>query len=159
MTTPNPNQAPAPEWPESKLAEIEKYCEKATPGPWEEGSPRVNPEALFNTSHCDGLPEKLLGHIVFDVDRRFCAKARRDLPEAVEQIRRLRAEVVELRKDRERKKWLCESGAYMAFSEDGDDCWLVWPHNRQDEEDDKQRVQKGVFSSHNAAIDAAKEPK
>lgn len=63
-----PNNAPAPEWPESKLAEIEEYY-------------RQSPQRL------DPWREPAATEV------EFYARARTDLPEAVAEIRRLRAQV------------------------------------------------------------------
>lgn len=61
-----------------------------------------------------------------------------------------------MRTDKERLLWLARSGAYMCFSKDGDDCWLRWPYGRYPHDEfTKAENQKGVFSSINAAIDAA----
>lgn len=94
-----PNTAPAPELPESKLAEMEE---------------RQCPTSADLLLRADSVADRLLdarkesmiaSQIAYDVTSRAWRdgykkgweEARTDLPEAVEQIRRLRAEVAELR--------------------------------------------------------------
>ena len=56
--------------------------------------------------------------------------------------------------DTERLDWLTSSGAMVAFSKDGDDCWLHWPYDPDDEEGESFN-QAGCFASVREAIDAA----
>ena len=62
--------------------------------------------------------------------------------------------------DTERMDWFVQSGACMAFSQDGDYCWLHWPYDPHDEEGPSFN-QDGTFDSPRQAIDAqmAKEAK
>ncbi len=56
--------------------------------------------------------------------------------------------------DKMRLDWLTKSGAHVAFSKDGDDCWLHWAYDPNDEEGGSVN-QKGTYLSPRAAIDAA----
>lgn len=67
---------------------------------------------------------------------------------------RAESELSQLRADMARLLWLAQSGALVAFSKDGDDCWLHWPHNPDDEEGDAVNQKGGPFDSIREAIDA-----
>jgi len=82
---------------EKRLAEIEAWCEAATPGPW------------FYDAICESVgcangwiarfdPERKgdgeLSHQ--DKDGDFCAHAREDAPDLVAEVRRLQARVMQL---------------------------------------------------------------
>lgn len=54
--------------------------------------------------------------------------------------------------------WLVQSGANIAYSKDGDDCWLHWPYDPNDEEGSSFN-QKGKFDSPLAAVEAAMKEK
>lgn len=49
--------------------------------------------------------------------------------------------------------FLAQSGAQIAYSRDGDDCWLHWPYG-EGEEGDSPRNQGGVYASPIEAIEA-----
>lgn len=66
-----PNNAPAPEWPESKLAEIEEYCGQ--------GAQKLDSWREPNLSEVE-----------------FYARARTDLPAVVKEVRRLRADKIKI---------------------------------------------------------------
>jgi len=101
---------------------------------------RIGPLKLLpiRCNYCDGLPTE---------HTETC-------PETA--IRRLTAEnrvlldyVKVLGLDHQRLEWLTHSDALLAYSQDGDDCWLHWPY----EEGGVNQV--GTFDSPREAIDAA----
>lgn len=65
----------------------------------------------------------------------------------------LLAEVRELQKDRKRLRWLFRNPACIAYSKDGDDCWLYWVYDPHDEE--RGPFNGPIAASPEAAIDAA----
>jgi hypothetical protein len=62
-------------------------------------------------------------------------------------------EIENLRKDKARLDWLIHSGAHIAFSTDGDDCWMHHNYDPQDEE--RQPWNGPIFRDSRDAIDAA----
>lgn len=66
----------------------------------------------------------------------------------------------ELRVERERLDWLLSSGAHLAYSLDGEFCWLHRAYDPDGEETGTvAKNLNGVFSDPRAAIDAARERK
>jgi len=58
-------------------------------------------------------------------------------------------------KDSARLDWLVQSGAHMAFSKDGDNCWLHWAYGPEDDEEDNDpKNQKPIHDSPRDTIDA-----
>lgn len=91
-------------WPPERCAEVLEYSGKATAGPCIV-RPLINPEAwevieLGNNHRICEFPVYKQG------DAQFDARSRTDLPDAVREVQRLRAENAELRKDKERLDWL-----------------------------------------------------
>ncbi len=73
----------------------------------------------------------------------------------LEMWRGIRAKVTELERDRERLEWWFQNPWHIAYSKDGDDCWLHWAYDYRDEECGPWNGPKG--DSPRACIDAARE--
>lgn len=70
-----------------------------------------------------------------------------------EEVARLTAENAELRRDRARLEFLLHHPCFVAYSLDGDDCWLHWAWDPQDEE--RQPWNDPKANSPREAIDLA----
>lgn len=62
--------------------------------------------------------------------------------------------IAELERDERRLDWLIHQPAYVAYSQDGDDCWLHWCWDKNDEERGAFN-QEGLFTDPREALDAA----
>lgn len=146
--TPNPNNTPAPELTESRLAEIDAYCGKATPGPWMAEDSET--EGNYHWWHVSAGEKDITegGSWTRKSDMNFIARARTDLPALVEEVRRLRTEVVELRK------------ALNPFAEmHRDGCDLSEVACSRGVASDLTIITSKDFKRASDLIDAAKEPK
>lgn len=93
---------------DAELQAILERAEKASPGPWEWRKGDVNPAlvgsecpVLFTCTIGDDDPTQYLS--VYDFDAAFIAAARTDIPLLVEEVRRLRSELTDLR-----ARWVAE---------------------------------------------------
>lgn len=95
---PQPKEGGAEVTPE-RVAELRALADAATPGPWEYGTAMCCPDMGW----VDGPSGRVCGlatkstHGMNAEDAEFCAASRTALPEALDEIERLRAENDELR--------------------------------------------------------------
>lgn len=78
----------------SEIARLRALCEKAAPGPWGSGNGFI----WVDSGHAAGDPDAPDTRIAYDVtaaDGEFIAEARTALPAALDEIKRLRAQVLE----------------------------------------------------------------
>lgn len=86
------------EWTEEREAEVRARCADATPGPWHHGTSAVDRDVrtglsshnIYGNGHEDITTP---GASIDPPDAQFIAHARTDLPDALEEIARLRVEL------------------------------------------------------------------